>query len=82
MFVKEIAPVITKKTTMMRQPVDPEIKIAITLRFLATGESYESLMYKFQVYSSTISKFIPAVCKKIYQTFKGRLLRLPDTTEE
>ena len=30
---------------MMRQPIDPEIEIAITLRFLATGESYENLMY-------------------------------------
>ena len=30
---------------MMRQPINPEIKIAITLRFLATGEPYENLMY-------------------------------------
>ena len=66
---------------MMRQPNDPEIKIAITLRFLATGESYESLMYRFRVHSSTISKSIPVVYNKI-QIFKGRFLRLPDTTEE
>ena len=82
MLVKEIAPLITKKTTMMRQPIDPEIKIAITVMFLANGESYESLMYQFQVHSITISKFIPVVCNKIYETFKGRFLRLPDTTEE
>ena len=82
MLVKGIAPLITKKTTMMRQPIDPEIKIAITLRFLATGGSYVSLMYQFRVHSSTISKFISAVCNKIYETFKGRILRLPDTTEE
>ena len=82
MLVKEITPLITKKTAMMRQPIDPEIKIAITLRFLATGESYESLMYQFRVHSSTISKFTPFVCNKIYATFKGRFLRLPDKTEE
>ena len=82
MLVKEIAPFITKKTTMMRQPTDPAIKIAITLRFLATGESYGSLMYQFRVHSSTISKFIPVVCNKTYETFKGRFLRLPDKTEE
>ena len=56
MLVKEIAPLITKKTIVMRQPIETEIKIAITLRFL--------------------------VCNKIYETFKGRFLRLPDTTEE
>ena len=66
----------------MRQPIDPEIKIAITLMFLATGESYESLMYQFRVHSSTISKFIPVVYNKIFETFKGRFLQLPDTTEK
>ena len=82
MLVKETAPLITEKTTMMRLPIDPEIKIAITWRFLATGESYESLMYQFWVHSSIISKFIPVVCNKIHETFKGRFQRLPDTTEE
>ena len=82
MLVKWIAPFITKKTTIMRQPIDPEVKIAITLRFLATGESYESLMYQFWVHSSTISKFISVVCNNIYETFKGRFLQLRDTTEE
>ena len=46
MLVKEITPLITEKTAMMRQPIDPEIKITITLRFLATGESYESPISK------------------------------------
>ena len=76
MLVKEIAPLIPKKTTMMRQPIDPEIKIVVTLRFLVTGESYESLMYQFCVHSSTISKFIPVVYNKIYETFKGRLKKI------
>ena len=52
MLVKEIAPLITKKTTMIRQLIDLEIKIVITLKFQATGESYESLMYQFRVHSS------------------------------
>ena len=68
MFVKEIVPLITKKTAMMRQPIYPGIKIAITLRFVATGESYESLIYQFRFHGSTISKFIAVVCKKIYKT--------------
>lgn len=82
MLVNEIAPIITKKTTLMRRPIDPEIKLAITLRFLATGESYESLMYQFRVHSSTIAKFVPFVCTKIYETFKERFMRLPNTAEE
>ena len=30
---------ITKKTTRFRLPISPEEKLAITLRFLATGET-------------------------------------------
>ena len=67
---------------MMRAPIDPEIKLAITLRFLATGESYENLMYQFRAHNCTIAKFITVVCSKIYETFKGQFLRLPNTTEE
>lgn len=82
MLIEEITPLITKKTTMMRKPIDPEIKLAITLRFLATGESYESLMYQFRVHSTTISQFIPEVCNIIYQNFKERFMHLPNTKEE
>ena len=46
MLVKVITPLIAEKSTMMRYPIDPQIKIAITLRFLATGESYESPISK------------------------------------
>ena len=35
----------TKKTTRFRLPISPEEKLAITLRFLATGETYKSFMY-------------------------------------
>lgn len=82
MLVEEIGPLVTKQTTMMRQPIDPEVKIAITLRFLATGESYESLMYQFRVHSTTIAKFVPVVCSKIFDTFKERFMHLPNETEE
>ena len=39
-------------------------------------------MYQFRVHSCTTAKFIPVVCSKIYETFKGQFLRLPNTTEE
>ena len=37
---------ITKKTTRFCLPISPEEKLAITLRFLATGETRKSLMYR------------------------------------
>ena len=37
---------IRKKTTNFREPLEPGLKLAITLRHLATGESYRSLVWK------------------------------------
>ena len=82
MLIEKVGPLITKQSTIMRKPIDPEVKIAIILRFLATGESYESLMYQFRVHSSTIAKFIPVICSKIYEVFLGEFLHLPNTHEE
>ncbi|XP_057310614.1 uncharacterized protein LOC130648579 [Hydractinia symbiolongicarpus] len=71
-----------KQRTMMRDPISPEEKLAVTLRFLATGESYESLMYQFRIHKTTISQFILTVCQEIYLSFKDQYLHLPNTKEE
>lgn len=66
----------------MRMPIRAEEKIAVTLRYLATGETFESLSYQFRIHRSTISQFIPVVCKAIYETLKPDYLAIPDTEEE
>ena len=66
----------------MRIPISPEEKIDVTLRFLATGETFHSLMYQFRVRRVTIGKFVPEVCKAIYHCLKDEYLKIPSTTEE
>ncbi|KAK5648279.1 hypothetical protein RI129_003171 [Pyrocoelia pectoralis] len=50
---------ITKLDTSFREAISAQDKLIITLRFLATGETYRSLMYTFRVSKSTISLFVP-----------------------
>ena len=66
----------------MRKPLSVEEKLAVTLRFLATGESYESLQYQFRIHRTTIALFIPFVCRKIYECLKEEYLKLPSTIDE
>lgn len=40
-----VEPMISKQNTSFRESVPAEIKLAITLRYLATGDSFMSLMY-------------------------------------
>ena len=55
-----------KKTTYCRKPLSPGLKLAITLRYLATGDSYKLLAYGFWVAPNTIVSVVPEVCEAIY----------------
>ena len=57
-------------------------KLAITLRFLATGESHTSLRYQFRISDSAISLFIKPVCDVIYDELKEEYLKMPSTEAE
>ena len=67
---------ITKQDTQMRQAISPELKLAITLRYLATGNTFTDLAYYFRVHRSTISKFIPDVCDALYEGLKDIYLNV------
>ena len=43
-----VTPMLQKKRTSMRKPLTVEEKLARTLRFLATGESYNSINFAYQ----------------------------------
>ncbi|XP_046395776.1 putative nuclease HARBI1 [Ischnura elegans] len=66
----------------MRESISAEKRLSLTLRFLATGETYRSLMYATRIHHSTISKIIPEVCKSIYRNLKGKYLQVPRKCQE
>lgn len=61
---------IKKNDTHMRNAIPARTKLEITLRFLATGDSYVSLEALFRVAKSTISQFVPMVCGEIANALK------------
>ena len=44
----------TKTTTFFRKPLEPEMKLALTLRHLASGEKYASMKFAWRVPHNTI----------------------------
>ncbi|XP_022906222.1 uncharacterized protein [Onthophagus taurus] len=44
-----------QSTNCVKNPISPEEKLALTLRFLATGETFKSLSFAFRISSSYIS---------------------------
>ncbi|XP_028393182.1 protein ANTAGONIST OF LIKE HETEROCHROMATIN PROTEIN 1-like [Dendronephthya gigantea] len=64
-LVEKLHPLLKKKDTCMRDAISPSEQLAVTLRFLATGESYTSLQYQFRINKGTLSLIIPKVCKAL-----------------
>ena len=58
-----IAPIVSKTDTVMRKAICPKQRLALTLRFLATGESFQSLECQIQISRKAISYNIDEVCK-------------------
>ena len=76
-----VEPKISKKDTSMRPSIPPAEQLAVTLRFLATGESYTSLQYQFRIGKSTLSTLIPGVCEAL-STSLAEHIRCPSSEEE
>ncbi|XP_049769195.1 uncharacterized protein LOC126106842 [Schistocerca cancellata] len=73
---------IRKCDTVMREAITPSRKLVVTLRFLATGESFKSLAFSHRIAQPTISKVVVDVCTAICNTLKDQYLKAPATEEE
>lgn len=66
-----IGPAIKKEDTNWRRAISITERLSITLRFLATGDSYHSLMYQFRISTQSISLIVPEVCEAIINSLSG-----------
>lgn len=62
-----IEPKIKKEDTRFRKAIPPAERMALTLRYLATGDSFASLALLFRISKSAISSIIPEVCTAIIE---------------
>ena len=53
-----IEPLVKKETTNFREPISAGERLSITLRFLATGESQQSLSFAYRIGKATVCKII------------------------
>ena len=81
-ILHRVGPRIRKSHTNFRPPLEPGLKIAITLRYSASGNTYKSLSYGFCVAHNTISLFIPQTCKAIIQEYSEVHMKCPKNPEQ
>ncbi|XP_053982794.1 uncharacterized protein LOC128878533 [Hylaeus volcanicus] len=61
---------IARKDTFFRQSISITDRLLITLRFLATRDSFQSLSYMFRVSKQCISLIVPDVCEALIDALK------------
>lgn len=62
-LVEKVTPWVKKADTNCRDAIPVQVRVLLTLRYLATGDSYASLMYLFRISIPSICRIIPEVCR-------------------
>lgn len=60
----------------MRFAISSRVRLAITLRFIGSGDSYRSLEFLSRVSRKTISKFVPEVLEAIVEALQSEQLKV------
>ena len=81
-ILQRITPRISRQDTNWRKALEPGLRLAITLRFLATGKAYKSMALNFRCGANSISKLVPDTCEAIIQEFMNDVIVCPTTPEE
>ena len=81
-LLTRVGPGITKQNTHYGEALDPGLKLALTLRHLASGTKSHSMSYGWRVPHNTISLLIPKVCQAIIDEYKDEVMKCPTTPEE
>ena len=77
-----VGPHITREDTNFRKSIAANERLAITLRFLASMESQQSLSYSYRVGRSTISNIVRETCKVIYDGLAPTYLKAPSLADD
>lgn len=72
-LLQKVSPIITKKDTQFRPAIPAKIRLAVTLRFLASGDSYESLHFLFKISPQLISKIVIEVCQALVHILRNEI---------
>lgn len=76
LLIQKIGPLVSKQDTKFRMAIPVQEKLAVTLRYLATGDSYQSLSYTFRIPKCTICLFVPEVCAALSDVLKTDYLKV------
>ena len=77
-----VGPSIRRQDTSFRSAIPPDERLAITLRYLVTGDSMQTISFSYRVGHSTVSGIIESTCDSLWNILMPQYLQRPTTTME
>jgi len=65
-----------------RCPISKEERLCLTLRYLANGDSQQSISYNFRIRKTTVQNIVKETCDAIWEALLGTYLKEPTTYDE
>ncbi len=81
-LLNRLGPAIAKQDTFYGKALHPGLRLTIKLTFLATVDSYHSLLYGFCVAHNTISCIVHEVCSAIIEEYQEEVIACPTMPQE
>ena len=66
-LLRHVEPHISKGNTRFRESVPDSTRLAVTLKYLASGESQQSLPWSFRLGRTTVSQIVRETCEAIWK---------------
>ena len=71
-----------KERLGVTNPVQAGERLALTLRFLATGETFQSLSFQYRISLNVVSYIVKGCCKAIVERMTSNFIKVPSTEAE
>jgi hypothetical protein len=82
-YLRDLAgPKIVRENTVMREAITASERLALTIHYLAYGESQQSMSFSYRIAKSTVSSIITETYEALWEALAGTYLRTPKTHEE
>ena len=77
-----VGPSINRQDTCFRRTIPPGERLAITLRYLVTGDSMQTISFNYRVGHSTVSGIIHSTCDALWNVLLPQYMPRPSTAAE
>ena len=77
-----VGPFIKRQNTRLREAIPPDEGLVLTLRYLVTGDSMQTISFSYRVGHSTVCGIIENTCDALWSVLMPEYMRRPTSEEE